>query len=274
MVRKVRLQNPSRRKREAIMTEPVLTCRDLSKSFGGFKAINGMSLDVQEGKITGLIGPNGAGKSTMFNLISGVLRSQTGSVRLYGQDITKKAIHEIALSGLIRTFQLSREMAKMTIIENLMLAPQQQIGETMRGLWLNAAKVKRRDEEIAEKAHQVLKQVNLAHVADEYAGNVSGGQKKLLEIGRVLMIDPKVILLDEPGAGVNPTLMGLLCDVIARLKSEHNKTVLIVEHDMDLIARLCDHVVVMSEGAFLCEGSFKEVAGNKDVLEAYLGGAA
>ncbi len=252
----------------------VLSCHDLSKSFGGFKAINGMSLDVEEGKITGLIGPNGAGKSTMFNLISGVMRSETGSVKLFGKDVTKLPVHKIARRGLIRTFQLSREMARMTILENLMLAPQQQIGESMRGLWLNNSGLNEREDDIASRADQVLQQVNLTHVANEYAGNVSGGQKKLLEIGRVLMIDPDIVLLDEPGAGVNPTLMGLLSDVIVQLKEEHGKTVLIVEHDMDLIAKLCDHVVVMSEGAFLCDGTFAEVAGNNLVLEAYLGGAA
>lgn len=252
----------------------VLSCDNLSKSFGGFKAINGMSLDVAEGKITGLIGPNGAGKSTMFNLISGVMRSETGSVKLYGKDVTKLPIHQIARRGLIRTFQLSREMAKMTILENLMLAPQQQIGETMRGLWTNNSGIDQQEDEIAARADEVLKQINLAHVANEYAGNVSGGQKKLLEIGRVLMIDPEIVLLDEPGAGVNPTLMGLLSDVIVQLRQEYGKTVLIVEHDMDLIAKLCDHVVVMSEGAFLCDGSFDEVAGNDLVLEAYLGGGA
>ena len=252
----------------------LLECRNLSKSFGGFQCINGMYLDVEEGKITGLIGPNGAGKSTMFNLISGVLRSESGHVKLFGEDITKEPIAKIARRGLIRTFQLSREMAKMTILENLMLAPQQQIGEDMRGLWFNRAGVVNQDKDIAERAQEVLKQVNLAHVANEYAGNVSGGQKKLLEIGRVLMIDPKIVLLDEPAAGVNPTLMGLLSDTIIKLKEDYGKTVLIVEHDMDLIAKLCDRVIVMSEGAFLCDGTFAEVTSNKEVLEAYLGGAA
>lgn len=252
----------------------VLACDNLSKSFGGFKAINGMSLDVSKGTITGLIGPNGAGKSTMFNLISGVMRSETGSVKLFGNDVTRLPIHKIARRGLIRTFQLSREMARMTILENLMLAPQLQIGESMRNLWLNNSGIKQQEEQITERAIEVLKQINLTLVANEYAGNVSGGQKKLLEIGRVLMIDPEIILLDEPGAGVNPTLMGLLSDVIVQLRDEHKKTVLIVEHDMDLIARLCDHVVVMSEGAYLCDGSFDEVANNSLVLQAYLGGAA
>ena len=252
----------------------IVSCEGLSKSFGGFRAINGMSLDVEEGGITGLIGPNGAGKSTMFNLISGVLRADAGTVRLYGEDITREPVYKIARRGLIRTFQLSREMARMTIMENLMLAPARQTGETMHGLWFNQAAVRRQEEEIANQAEIVLAQINLSHVADEYAGNVSGGQKKLLEIGRVLMIDPKVVLLDEPGAGVNPTLMGLLSDTIVRLKEDYGKTVLIVEHDMDLIARLCDRVVVMAAGSFLCDGSFEEVAANEQVLEAYLGGAA
>ncbi len=252
----------------------LLECRNLSKSFGGFRCINGMSLDVEEGKITGLIGPNGAGKSTMFNLISGVLRSESGHVKLFGEDITREPVAKIARRGLIRTFQLSREMAKMTILENLMLAPQRQIGEDMRNLIFNSPRIAGQDREIAARAQDVLKQVNLTQVANEYAGNVSGGQKKLLEIGRVLMIDPEIVLLDEPAAGVNPTLMGLLSETILRLKEEFGKTLLVVEHDMDLIAKLCDRVVVMSEGAFLCDGTFEEVTSNKKVLEAYLGSAA
>lgn len=255
-------------------SDSVLSCTNLSKSFGGFQAINNMSLDVGEGRITGLIGPNGAGKSTLFNLISGVMPADSGNVTLFGQDVTREPVHKIARRGLIRTFQLSREMAKMTILENLMLAPQQQIGETMGGLWTSFAAVSRQEDKIAEQAIKVLEQVNLTHVADEYAGNVSGGQKKLLEIGRVLMIDPKVVLLDEPAAGVNPTLMGLLADTIVRLKEEFGKTVLVVEHDMDLIAKLCDHVVVMAGGAFLCAGTFDEVIADKNVLEAYLGAAS
>lgn len=251
----------------------VLSCRNLTKNFGGFRAIDNMSIEVGAGRITGLIGPNGAGKSTLFNLISGVMRPSEGKVMFSGQDITREPMHRIARRGMIRTFQLSREMARMTILENLMLAPQQQLGERFGALWTRPAAIRDQDERIALRAREVLGQISLEHVADEYAGNVSGGQKKLLEIGRVLMIDPQVVLLDEPAAGVNPTLMGLLTDVIARLRDEFGKTVLVVEHDMDLIARLCDRVVVMAEGAFLCEGSFEEVTANREVLDAYLGGA-
>jgi branched-chain amino acid transport system ATP-binding protein len=248
-----------------------LECRNLNKSFGGFKAIDDMSLKVETGKITGLIGPNGAGKSTLFNLISGVMRADSGQVRLFGDDITREATYKIARRGLIRTFQLSREMEGMTILENLMLAPQQQTGERMLGLWFKPRTVALEEDEIAAKAEIVLEQINLTAVANEYAGNVSGGQKKLLEIGRVLMIDPSVVLLDEPAAGVNPTLMGLLAESIVRLKEEFGKTILVVEHDMDLIAHLCDRVVVMAEGTFLCDGTFDEVVANKQVPEAYLG---
>ena len=250
----------------------LLECHNLSKSFGGFRAVTGMSLDVKKGLITGLIGPNGAGKSTMFNLISGVLRSDSGYVRLFGRDITSEPVYRIARHGLVRTFQISREMARMTIYENLMLAARQQVGEQLPALWFSSRTISRQEQEIAERALKVLSQVKLSNVADEYAGNVSGGQKKLLEIGRVLMADPEVILLDEPGAGVNPTLMGLLADTIIRLKEEFGKTILIVEHDMDLIARLCDRVVVMAQGSLLCEGTFAEVTGNRQVLDAYLGG--
>ncbi|MFQ5467116.1 MAG: ABC transporter ATP-binding protein [Kiloniellaceae bacterium] len=254
--------------------EAVLECSGLSKSFGGIHAVRNMALRVRPGLITGLIGPNGAGKSTLFNLISGVLRPDMGEVRLFGEEISGLRPYKIARKGMIRTFQLSREMARLTVLENLMLAPQGQLGEHLASLWFKAGRVRDEERRIEAQAWAVLDQIDLAQVRDEYAGNLSGGQKKLLELGRALMIDPEIILLDEPGAGVNPALMGLLSDMILRLQAEHGKTILIVEHDMDLIAKLCHRVVVMAEGRHLVEGSFDEVAADRRVIEAYLGGVS
>ena len=251
----------------------LLICRNMHKAFGGVIAVDGMSLEVQPGKITGLIGPNGAGKTTLFNLASNVLKADQGSVHLYGEDVTGLKPHKIARMGMIRTFQLSREMTRLTVLENLMLAPQSQIGENLKSVFFSRKAVREEEEKTYAQAVEVLKTVNLTHVSDEYAGNLSGGQKKLLELARALMIDPQLILLDEPAAGVNPSLMGLLMDTIEKLNQEHDKTFLIVEHDMDLVARLCHHVIVMAEGRHLTEGTFDEVTHNPQVMEAYLGSA-
>jgi len=252
----------------------LLVCQDMHKAFGGVVAVDGMSLEVRPGLITGLIGPNGAGKTTLFNLASNVLKADKGSVHLFGEDVTGLKPHKIARKGMIRTFQLSREMTRLTVLENLMLSPQRQTGEQLKAVFLSRRAMKEEDEKIYAQATGVLETVNLSHVADEYAGNLSGGQKKLLELARALMIDPELILLDEPAAGVNPSLMGLLMDTIEKLNTAHNKTFLIVEHDMDLVARLCHHVIVMAEGRHLTEGTFEEVTHDRQVMEAYLGSAA
>jgi len=255
-------------------SEAILSCRDLHKSFGGVAAVDGMTLDVAPGGITGLIGPNGAGKSTLFNIVSGVIAAQEGTVHLFGQDVTGLKPHKIARRGMIRTFQLSREMTRLTVLENLMLAPQNQAGEKLSAVFFSRPLVRRQEEENFARAKDVLETVNLTKVMDEYAGNLSGGQKKLLELARALMIDPRLILLDEPAAGVNPALMGLLMETIETLNKEAGKTFLIVEHDMDLVARLCGHVVVMAEGRHLTEGTFDEVTRDARVMEAYLGNVA
>lgn len=255
------------------MTDIALSCHKLSKSFGGVVAVDSMSLAVERGKITGLIGPNGAGKSTMFNLISGVYPKDKGAVSLFGQDISQLRPWQIARLGMVRTFQLSRELSRMTVLENLMLSPKDQQGETLFKNFFSPAKVRAQEIKIYARAKQVLETVNLLHVSDHYASDLSGGQKKLLELARALMLDPDIILLDEPGAGVNPSLMGFLMETIAQLNKTTGKTFLIVEHDMDLIARLCHHVVVMAEGRFLTEGSFEQVTHNARVMEAYLGRA-
>ncbi len=251
----------------------MLQAKNLSRSFGGIHAVRDMSIDVEQGSITGLIGPNGAGKSTLFNLLSGVIRPHSGQVTYNGNDITKLAPYLRARQGLIRTFQLSREFGRMTVLENLMLSPQQQLGEKLWPVFSRPQAVRARDREIYERAEEVLEISRLEPLRDAYAADLSGGQKKLLELARTLMIDCDLILLDEPGAGVNPALMKTLTDMIRRLNTEHGKTFLLVEHDMDLIAQLCDPVVVMAQGAHLMSGTFDEVRADQTVIEAYLGSA-
>ncbi len=252
----------------------ILRVRGLAKAFGGVKAVDGLDLDLAPGTITGLIGPNGAGKSTAFHLISGVIRASAGQVWLRETEITGLAPYARARLGMIRTFQLSREFTRLTVLENLMLAPQLQLGERLGAIFARPRAVAEADARIFERAREVLDIARLEALRDEYAANLSGGQKKLLELARALMIDCEVILLDEPGAGVNPALMGTLREMILRLNREHGKTFLIVEHDMDLIAALCDPVMVMTQGTKLTEGSFDEIRRDPRVVEAYLGGAA
>ena len=257
------------------MTAPrnVLEARGLVRAFGGVKAVDGLDLDLREGTITGLIGPNGAGKSTAFNLITGVIRAQAGTVRLNGEDISRLPSYRRARKGMIRTFQLAREFGRLTVLENLMLAPQMQLGERLGPVFFTPGRVREADDRVHARAGEVLEISRLAALRDEYAGNLSGGQKKLLELARTLMIDCSVVLLDEPGAGVNPALMNTLRDMIRELNREHGKTFLIVEHDMDMIAALCDPVMVMTEGRRLTEGSFEAIRRDRRVIEAYLGGA-
>jgi len=254
--------------------EALLVCEALAKSFGGVHAVADMSLEVRPGIITGLIGPNGAGKSTLFNLVSGVIPADRGRVTLFGKDVTRLRAFRIARLGMVRTFQLSREMSRLTVLENLMLSPGHQLGENFLAVFASPGRVAAEERRILEQANGILETVNLGHMRDEFAGNLSGGQKKLLELARALMTDPKLILLDEPAAGVNPSLMGLLMDTIAKLNEEAGKTFLIVEHDMELVERLCHHVVVMAEGGPLTEGTFQEVTHDQRVMEAYLGSAA
>lgn len=250
----------------------LLSASGLSRRFGGVQAVENMGLDVATGSITGLIGPNGAGKSTLFNLLSGVIRPQAGHVSYKGRDITRLAPFRRARLGMIRTFQLSREFGRLTVLENLMLSPQTQLGERMWPLFSSPGAVARADDQVYDRALEVMEIATLTALRDTYAADLSGGQKKLLELARTLMIDCDLILLDEPGAGVNPALVGTLTEMIRRLNRDHGKTFLIVEHDMDLIARLCDPVIVMTEGTFLTAGSFDSIRDDPRVIEAYLGG--
>jgi branched-chain amino acid transport system ATP-binding protein len=251
--------------------EPVVSIREIEKSFGGIRAIAGCTFDVAGGSITGLIGPNGAGKSTLFHVISGFFKPDAGQVLLDGRDVTGLPPHRLFQMGVVRTFQIPAAFERMTVLDNLMLVPKGQVGENVVTAWFRWNSVQTQEREIRRKAEEVLDFLELSRLRDEFAGNLSGGQKKLLELGRTMMADARVILLDEPGAGVNPTLMGKLCDHICRLNQEFGYTFCIVEHDMDLIARLCDPVVVMVMGRVLAQGSMDEIRRNVEVLEAYLG---
>ncbi|WP_138797720.1 ABC transporter ATP-binding protein [Halostella sp. PRR32] len=250
-----------------------LQVEGLRKTFGGIVAVDDIAFEVEEGSLTGLIGPNGAGKSTTFNLITGMNDPDAGTVRFNGEDITGRAPHEIANRGLARTFQIARELEEMTVLENMMLAPKNQQGEK---LWRSITpgvrdNVRRQEEEVLERVWEVLDFFEIEHLAEEYAGNLSGGQRKLLEMARALLTDPDMLLLDEPFAGVNPTLEKRLLDHIHELRQD-GYTFLIVEHDMDLIMNNCERVVVMHQGKILMKGTPAEVKESEDVIEAYLGG--
>ncbi|WP_284013867.1 ABC transporter ATP-binding protein [Halobaculum litoreum] len=250
-----------------------LVVQDLRKTFGGITAVDGASFSVEEGSLTGLIGPNGAGKSTTFNCITGVHTPTSGSVTFRGNDITGMAPHQIARQGLVRTFQIARELPDMTVLENMMLAPQGQSGERLSHAILPGLRdgVVAEEEELLERAWQQLEFFEIDHLAEEYAGNLSGGQRKLLEMARALMTDPSMVLLDEPLAGVNPTLEEKLLDRIHELR-ERGNTFLFVEHDMDVIMDNCEHVIVMHQGRVLAEGTPEQVTSDERVVEAYLGG--
>ena len=250
----------------------MLEIRSLQKSFGTMKVISDCSVNVSQGSLTGLIGPNGAGKTTLFNLITGVYKPDGGQVLFQDSDITGLKPNKIFHKGIFRTFQITREFQFMTVLENLMIIPPAQKGEHIWNTWLRPKSIHRQENEIKEKALEVLEFVSLIHLKDEYAGILSGGQKKLLELAKTMMADSKLVLLDKPGAGVNKTLMKKIIENIQKLQQERNMTFFLIEHDMDLIMHLCDPVIVMSAGTKLAEGHPEEIKKNKEVLEAYLGG--
>lgn len=243
----------------------------LNKFFGGLHAVNNVSLTIEAGSITGLIGPNGAGKTTLFNIIAGLHQPSSGQVFLDEMDITGLPPHELFHRGLLRTFQIAHEFSSLTVRENLMMVPSDQSGEKLIDAWFRPSKVQAEEIEIRQKANDVIDFLQMGHVAEERAGNLSGGQKKLLELGRTMMVDAKIVFLDEVGAGVNRTLLKTIGDAIQRLNKERGYTFCMIEHDMDFIARLCDPVIVMAEGAVLTQGSVEDVKANEDVIEAYLG---
>ena len=243
----------------------------VSKHFGGLKAVDNATLEIRQGTITGLIGPNGAGKTTLFNLIAGVYAPSAGRIRLDGEDITGCKPHQLFAKGLLRTFQIAHEFSSLTVRENFMMVPVAQAGEQLPRAWLQRRRVFRQEEQIYAQAQEVIDFLKLSQVADELAGNLSGGQKKLLELGRTMMVDAKVVLLDEVGAGVNRTLLNDIGDAIIRLNRERGYTFCMIEHDMAFISRLCDPVIVMAEGTLLAEGSAEQVKADERVIEAYLG---
>ena len=249
----------------------MITVEDLHKNFGGFHAVDGASLHIREGSITGLIGPNGAGKTTLFNVIAGVLEPTSGRVLMQGEDITGLPPHDLFHKGVLRTFQIAHEFSSLSVRENLMMVPGNQTGETLWNTWFARGRIVRQEAELLRKADEVMEFLTIDHLADEKAGNLSGGQKKLLELGRTMMVDAKIVFLDEVGAGVNRTLLNTIADAILRLNKERNYTFCVIEHDMDFIARLCDPVICMAEGKVLAEGRIDEIKANEQVIEAYLG---
>jgi branched-chain amino acid transport system ATP-binding protein/neutral amino acid transport system ATP-binding protein len=252
------------------MTAPLLEVRGLVRRFGGVVALDGLDLAVRRGTVTALIGPNGAGKSTAFQCISGVIRPDAGRVIFDGQDITGARPDRVTRAGLVRSFQIARGIPRLTVLENLLLYGQHQPGEALAGALLRSPAMRRREEALRAQAIAIAARLNLSRVLDNQAAALSGGQKKLLEIGRALMAEPKLLLLDEPVAGVNPTLAAEIARHIAHLREE-GMTVLIVEHHMDFIASLCDPVIVMAEGRPLAEGDFETIANDARVQEAYMG---
>jgi branched-chain amino acid transport system ATP-binding protein len=249
----------------------MIAVESLHKHFGGFRAVDGASLTIGDGTITGLIGPNGAGKTTLFNVIAGVLKSTSGRVTMGGEDISGLPPHELFHKGVLRTFQIAHEFRSMTVRENLMVVPGHQAGEALWNAWFRRALIAEEERMLTKRANDVLEFLTIDHLADEKAGNLSGGQKKLLELGRTMMVDARIVFLDEVGAGVNRTLLNTVGDAIQRLNVERGYTFCMIEHDMEFIGRLCDPVICMAEGKVLAQGSITQIKANDAVIEAYLG---
>jgi len=246
----------------------LLEVRGLRRSFDGVVAVDGFDVDVAEGTITALIGPNGAGKTTAFQCISGVLRADAGTVNLAGHDVTGWRPDRITGAGMVRSFQIARGIPRLSVMENLMLYAPDQPGEGVATALIGRGRAA--EEATREEAASIARRLGLLRLGNEPAASLSGGQKKLLEIGRALMAQPRMILLDEPVAGVNPTLVGEIADHLRALRDE-GMTFLVIEHHMDMVAQLCDPVVVMAEGRVLTQGSFAKVADDPAVQEAYMG---
>ncbi len=251
----------------------MLSAEKISKSFGGFHALSGCNLEIRAQSITGIIGPNGAGKSTLFNVFGGLMRPDSGHVRFEGRSVAGFRPDQLARLGLVRTFQISRELGELTVLENMLLAAPGQSGESVWRNFVTPARVRAEESRATSRAKSLLEQVSLWPLANEPAKNLSGGQKKLLEISRALMLDPKLILLDEPTAGVSPLMTKSLGETITDLRAR-GLTFAIIEHDMDVIAELCSPIYVLAEGRTLTSGSYNEVVSNRDVMHAYLGKVA
>ena len=249
----------------------MIKVENLHRHFGGFRAVDGSSIEIEEGSITGLIGPNGAGKTTLFNVVAGGLPPTSGKVYMAGEDITGRPPHELFHKGLLRTFQIPHEFSSMTVLENLMMVPGGQTGENLWNTWFRRKLIAQEELELAAKANEVLEFLTIDHLQNEKAGNLSGGQKKLLELARTMMVDAKIVFLDEVGAGVNRTLLNTIGDSILRLNRERGYTFCMIEHDMEFIGKLCNPIIVMAEGKVLTRGTIEEIKANEQVIEAYLG---
>jgi len=253
------------------MNDILVKVQNMSKSFGGLKAIDNCSIEIKRNSITGIIGPNGSGKSTLFNLITGNLKPDEGHIFYNGSDITNQEPFELFNLGILRTFQIAHEFSNLTVIENLMMVPGNQLGENLITSIFLRDNFKKQENEIKEKAFEVLKFLKIDHLINEKAGNLSGGQKKLLELARTMMVDAKIVFLDEVGAGVNKSLLKEISDSILKLNEERKYTFCIIEHDIDFITKLCDPVIVLAEGKVLFEGTAGEVKENNEVINSYLG---
>ncbi|MYB34643.1 MAG: ABC transporter ATP-binding protein [Gammaproteobacteria bacterium] len=249
----------------------MLSVEDLHLHFGGIRAVDGVTLTIESNTITGLIGPNGAGKTSLFNAIAGVHPPTSGHIFLDQEKITGLLPHQLFSRGLVRTFQIAHEFSSLTVLENLMVVPGEQPGEQLLNVWFNPSQIRQSEERIRERAHEVLQFLKISHLENEPAGNLSGGQKKLLELGRTMMTEAKIVFLDEVGAGVNRTLLKAIGDSIQELNQEHGYTFCMIEHDIDFITRMCHPVIVMAEGKILAQGSAEEVKANREVIESYLG---
>jgi branched-chain amino acid transport system ATP-binding protein len=252
----------------------LLEIEEVVKRFGGIRAVDGATMSVREGTITALIGPNGAGKTTLFNVVTGFYRGDRGSVTFDGRQVFGEAPYEIARQGMVRTFQITKALAAMPVIDNMMLAAPDQPGERFRNLIFRPGAVRSREKEVRAQALELLEIFNLRDLADDYAGTLSGGQRKLLELARALMARPKLLLLDEPMAGINPVLGKRLLDYMQRLRREYGVTFLFIEHDMEVVMNHSDRVVVMAEGRVIADGEPREVRADKRVIDSYLGGVA
>ncbi len=244
---------------------------NVHKHFGGIRAVDGVSLEFPSGTITGLIGPNGAGKSTLFDVIAGAYPPTSGDVYMDGENITAVPAHELFRKGLARTFQIAREFPTLTVRENLMVVPASQAGETLWNTWFRRARIAEEERAIARRADEVMETLTIGHLADEPAANLSGGQKKLLELGRTMMAEAKVVFLDEVGAGVNRTLLETVSDTIRRLHQERGYTFCLIEHDMNFVSRMCERVIVLAEGKVLATGTADDIMSNEQVIMKYLG---